>query len=145
MITVFQSNKILNEVFGATALTAPAKYFLGLSKTHLTNTGTGITEPTNADYARKEIANTKTTFSTATAGVIKNLIDISFKESLTDWTTGTEQILDVFISDALTGGNVLYYDVLKDPITLLPKPRKVESYSTLYFPVNSIEIKLTSA
>lgn len=130
-VTLFQANKILNLCFGSVDYAKNTKLYLGLSTTPIARNGTGHTEPTDSAYKRLSFDNNKNTFTQATDGTLKNKVSLSFQESVGDWGT----ITHVFISDALTGGNILYYDPLDTP-------RIVQSASSLVFPVNSITISL---
>lgn len=115
LLTRYITLKALNYFFGAVAY-APAKVYFGLSITYYDDeSGIGtITEPTGGSYARVEKDNNKTTWSTATAGTdyaLENAIDITFPESTGAWGT----IVSLFISDASTAGNVLWWDSLSTP------------------------------
>ncbi len=132
--TNFAENKILDLLFGATALTPPSNYYIGLSTTTPNETGTGITEPSGGAYARVQIANNKTTFGTASAGALTNAIAISFAESTTSWGT----ITHVIFYDALTSGNVWFWEAL-------PVSKSVAAYTTVYFSVGSLTISNLNA
>lgn len=61
---------MLQGQYGLVATTAPATYYAGLSTTAPTdNNGTGITEPTDANYARVAVTNNTTNFTTGTRQV----------------------------------------------------------------------------
>lgn len=130
MITIYEANRVLDMTFGKIG-TPDNNIYIGLSTTPITNSGTGVTEPVGGGYSRVMITNNKTSFTTATNGRLKNAIEIKFPESTIEWGT----IRYIFIADALTGGNIRYYDK-----TILE--RLVQSQTTLIFPINSIEISM---
>lgn len=109
--TDYLENKVMNHVFGIAAYTAPAKMYLGLSTSTVIDVGTGITEPSGNAYARVEIANTTANWNTSTTGVITNKNIISFPEASGAWGTVTYS----FVSDAPSGGNILFYGSLQTP------------------------------
>ena len=127
-------NKILDLLFGATALTPPNNYFVALSTTTPNETGPGITEPTGGAYARVAITNNKTTFGTASAGALTNAIAISFAESTASWGT----ITHIVFYDALNSGNVWFWEAL-------PVSKSVAAYTTVYFSVGSLTISNLNA
>lgn len=125
-------NTLLNEAFGGTAWTPPATLYIGLSTTAIADNGTGATEPTGG-YARQAVTNNKTNFTTATGATneVSNSTEISFPEATGAWGT----ITHFFVSDALTGGNVLTSGALTTAKT-------VASGDIANFPIGSIVINL---
>lgn len=113
-ISYYQANKNLDRQFGGTSNTVSTTFYIGLSTTTISADGTGITEPSGGSYARVSVANNKTTWDTAASGILSNLINFQFTESTASWGT----ITDVFISDAASAGNLLYYGVLSAPRTV---------------------------
>jgi len=130
--THYQANRILDHAFGATSFTPASTMYFGLSTTSISANGTGATEPSVGAYARASAANNKTTWGAAGSGSLTNLISISFIESTASWGT----ITHVFISDALTSGNMMYYS------TLSPS-RVVQSTTTVLFAASAITVTLT--
>ena len=130
--TYYQANRILDNAFGATSFTPAGTMYFGLSTTSIAAAGTGATEPSGGAYARASAANNKTTWGTAASGALTNLISISFPESTASWGT----ITHVFISDALTAGNMMYY-------TALSPTRTVQSTTTVLFAASAITVTLT--
>ena len=131
MKTYYQGNLDLDRAFGRTDNTVPTSYYIGLSITPISRDGSGATEPlSSTGYARVQVQNTKTNFSTSSNGEITNTLDISFPESTATWGTVTH----VFISDAVTGGNIRYYEALGAPrllnatSTLMFKQQTLKSY-----------------
>ena len=130
-ITSYMSNKILDRNFGNTSFTVTSPMYVALSTTPLALDGTGATEPSGGAYARVSITNNKTTWDTAADGVLSNLISIEFPESTAAWGT----ITYVFISDALTGGNPLYYEALDSS-------RTVADSTTVLFAAGGVEVHM---
>lgn len=103
----------LNQVAGNLFLTKttpalPTEYFVGLSITEPTMTGTNVSEPgTGAGYQRVKLEN----LSEPTNGVVTNTANINFDESTASWGTVTHFV----IYDALVGGNLLMYGALSTP------------------------------
>lgn len=112
----FLRNSVLNNVFGATAFTPSATLYLGLSTAPIADDGTGVTEPGGGGYARLEVTNNKTNWSTATGADnrVNNLIELTFPEATGAWGTVTH----FFLSDAATGGNILVSGALSATKTL---------------------------
>lgn len=113
--STYQATATLNYLFGGTALTLPLTYYVGLSTTTIAASGMGITEPSSMDgYARVAVPNDKDHFHTATIGILWNLGLIVFPEATGNWGT----ITDVFLSDSLSGGNMLYYGALQSSVSI---------------------------
>lgn len=108
MITTYASNKVLDNLFGATSITLPGTYYVGLSTTAIQTSGTGATEPSGMGYARLGITNSKAYFTVSSNGELSNISSVQFADATGNWGT----ITHVFVSDALTGGNIWYYDAL---------------------------------
>jgi len=94
----YLENKVLDHVFGSTAMTQPTRYLALL--TAAATDSTGGTEVIGAWYSRKAI-----TFGAASGGTISNNNTLDFGTvsgsavTITHWA----------ILDAVTGGNVLTY------------------------------------
>jgi hypothetical protein len=61
------ANNMLDSRFGSVAVAIPATYYVGLSTTTPTNTGTNVTEPAGGSYARVAVTNNATNFPAAAA------------------------------------------------------------------------------
>lgn len=131
-ITTYQANKLNDFLFGGNSFTPSSTYYIGLSTTAISSSGTGATEPSGGGYARVSVTNNKTNFTNSSGGIIQNNQQFEFPESTTSWGT----ITYVFISDSPTGGNILYYDALTTP-------RTVQAATVLLFAVNSMKIQLS--
>ena len=132
-ITYVSSNKVLDLAFGGTSFSPPSTYYFGLSTTSISIDGLGATEPSGGSYARVALANNKTNFGTASNGALTNLVAVTFPESTASWGT----ITTVFMSDALTGGNIWFFD------TLSPA-RTVASATTVLFAIGSIQVQFNN-
>jgi hypothetical protein len=103
MNTTYFMNLIMGNVFRSkTTPSIPTNYYIGLSKTAPTLSGTNVTEPSDSAYARVNITSS---LSVPTNGVITNSSNITFGESLVDWGVITHYC----IFDNSTGGNLLVY------------------------------------
>ncbi len=132
-ITNHMANRILDYNFGSTSYTVPPILYIGLSTTALSSSGGGYTEPSGAGYARVAYANNKTNFSISSNGLLTNLVSVIFNESTASWGTVTY----VFISDAASGGNILYYEALNTP-------RAVATNTTIMFSPNALSISMVN-
>ena len=133
-ITFFSGNKVLDFNFGATSYTPPANYFFGLSTTTIAIDGTGSTEPSGGAYARISLANNKTNWSTASSASLTNSTAVQFAESTASWGT----ITYVFMSDALTSGNIYWFDALSPA-------RTVSSATTVLFAIGAVTVQMTNS
>lgn len=112
MNTTHFKNLIMGNIFKTkTSPAIPTKYYIGLSSTQPTLSGTNVTEPSGGGYSRVEL----TSLSTPQNGIIKNNSDISFPESSADWFTASSPATHYVIYDSETGGNLLMYDELTSP------------------------------
>ncbi len=101
----YLENRVLNHFFGATASTAPATLYLGLSTTTIADDGTNITEPSGNGYARVAVTNNSTNFPAASGGSKSNGAIFTFPQASGSWGT----IIDFFLSDASSAGNLFGY------------------------------------
>lgn len=132
-VTDLQANRLLDQSFGAVSWSVPATLYFGLSTTSINDDGTGETEPVGGSYARASVSNNKTTWGNASGATLSNDIEISFAESSGSWGTVTH----VFIADALSGGNILYFDALSPS-------RSVQTLTTVLFAIGSIDISMVN-
>lgn len=119
---------------GSVAFTPPTNYYFGLSTTTINIDGTGATEPSGGAYARVLLANDKTSWGTASNGALTNSVAVTFAESTASWGT----ITYVGMWDALTGGNLWWYDVLSPS-------RTVASATTVLFAIGSITVQFNNS
>lgn len=133
MITVYASNKVLDNLFGATAIALPTTYYVGLSTTPIQSTGGGATEPVGMGYARVAITNTKAFFTTSSNGELSNTTAVQFPDATGNWGT----ISYVFLSDSASGGNIWYYDALSTS-------RIVQTGAALIFLANALKFRMVN-
>lgn len=127
----YSENLILNSLFGGVTLNPPSSLYFGLSTTSILENGDGISEPIGNGYARVIIVNNTTSFPTTSTSQKSNGITIAFPQSSGAWGT----IIDFFISDSLSGGNILCYGTLSTP-------KDVTSGDVLSFGVGNLTITL---
>lgn len=130
--TDFLELELLDHVFGAAAYTAPATLYVGLSTTTITDAGGNITEPSGGAYARVAVTNNATNFPAAAAGSKSNGTAVNFPTATASWGT----VIDFFIADASSGGNILGYGTLTVAKT-------VGSGDTPSFAIGDLVITLT--
>lgn len=131
--TNYARNQIQDQMFGAVNIVVPASYFIGLSTTTISLSGSNASEPGAAEgYARVEVANNKTNFRYATAGCILNATAITWAESSGSWGTVTT----VFAADALTSGSIWFY-------TTLPSSKVIQADTIVSFAASALAFTLT--
>lgn len=118
--TDFLETTLLNEVFGAANYIPPAALFVGLSTSTVTEGGTA-TEPSPANgYTRVTVTNDATNWPAAAPAepsTKSNGTTITFP---TASGTGWGLVVDFFIADALTLGNILAFGTLTASVTIDP-------------------------
>lgn len=124
MNTTYFLNLLAGNIFKTkTSPAIPSGYYLGLSTSAPSVSGTGVSEPSGGGYARVKIAS----LGAPSNGIVRNTADISFAESQSNWG-----VLRYFvIYDAATGGNLLMYG-------LLPEARTAESGTTIVIRTGSL-------
>lgn len=132
-VTYTSANKLLDYNFGLTAYSVPTTYYFGLSTTTINIDGTGATEPATGAYARVAFTNNKTNWGVAALGVLTNAVAVTFAESTASWGT----ITYVFMADALTSGNIWWFDALSPA-------RTVASATTVLFAVGAITVQMNN-
>lgn len=130
--TNYARNKKLDFNFGGVSYTPPTSYYLGLSTTTISSSGSNATEPSGAGYTRVEIPNSKGYFTNASSGCLVNSGSISFPLSSGSWGT----IVDVALWDNSTSGSIWFY-------TTLPSPKVVQDATELVFSASAITISET--
>lgn len=109
MNTTYFLNCVAGNVFNTkTSPTLPTNYYIGLSTSAPTVSGTGVNEPSaSSGYSRIRL----TSLSEPTNGVVTNNQAINFDESTASWGLITHFV----IYDSATGGNLLMYGALSTP------------------------------
>ncbi len=103
----YLENKILDQIFNATAYAFPGTLYIALYTAVPTDAGGG-TEVAGGAYARVAVTANVTNFPAAGGGTIDNNTAITFAVAAAPW--GTVVAFGVF--DALTGGNLLIWNLL---------------------------------
>ena len=128
MTTQYFLSIVAGNVYGTeTGVALPTQYFIGLSTTAPTVTGTNVSEPSGAGYSRVEL----TTLGKPSGGVVTNTASVDFPESTASWGTVTYFV----IYDALTGGNLLQYGQLSTP-------RSIEPATIMSIPTNYLNLSV---
>ena len=104
----YLEDALLDHVFGCGTrdMTSPTNIYVGLSTTTITDAGGNITEPVGTWYARVETD--ENDWDTAAAGAVDNVAELDFGTSDED----EAEVVDFFLADALSGGNILAYGTL---------------------------------
>jgi hypothetical protein len=126
-------NSILDHITSRAAYTMPTAFFVGLSSTTPTDTGTNVTEPSGWSYARKEILSTD--LSAAANKAITNSAEIAFAQATADWVAGANLTHAVFY-DAVTAGNFIGWCALGQAKPCL-------NGDTMKIPVGDLDISLS--
>lgn len=140
----FLEARLLNHVWGNTAMTVSGTLYVGLATASITDATTGITvtePPTTSGgnptaYARVSVTNNTTNWPNATGTsptTKQNGTAINFPQSTTNWGTCT----DFFIGDgaAVSTGAILGWGTLTTPKT-------ISSGDSASFAINAITITL---
>lgn len=106
------ANAILDSLFGSGT---PATYYVGLSTTLPTNTGTNVTEPSGGSYARVAVTNNSTNFPAAVSRAKANGVAIAFPTASGSWGTVQWYIL----MSASTSGTFYGWGPLAGPASIV--------------------------
>jgi hypothetical protein len=108
MNTTYFLNCVSGNVFNTkTSPSLPKTYYIGLSTSTPTISGSGVTEPSTTNgYARLKLSS----LGTPTDGVVTNSSDINFAESTGSWGTITHFV--IYDSATVGSGNLLMYGEL---------------------------------
>lgn len=98
----YLENALINAILRNTSYTSPATVYVGLYISDPTDANIG-TEVSGGSYAREAV-----TFSAPSNGVSSNSVLIEFNQATANWGT----VAYMGISDALTGGNLLFHGAL---------------------------------
>lgn len=110
----YLENKLADHITGKTSYTKPTNVFIALCTAAVADndTGTTITEAAYGAYARQSTAGAD--WNAASGGTSDNANAITFPEA----TSGSETETDVAACDALTAGNLLWFDVLTTSVAV---------------------------
>lgn len=106
-ITNYAASRHLNKDFNGTNYTPPATWYVGFRSNGVELSGNG--------YARIALTANGTNFPTTSTNVMSNGVEFDTPVASGDWAQADE----VGLYDALTSGNLWYYDLLDAPFTLL--------------------------
>lgn len=135
MNTTYFKNLIMGNLFRtATGTALPTTYYIGLSSTEPTDTGSNVKEPstTGTGYTRVQL----TSLTTPADGVITNSAAISFPESSSDWFPASSPAQYYVIYDTQSGGNLLMYNQLTTS-------RVIETNTIATIKASSLYLQLT--
>ncbi len=117
-MTLYLRNKLGDHSIGKAAFTMPTTAYLALFTASPTDSGSLTNEVTGGSYARQAITSSMSAFS---ASVSSSTADVTFPAPTANWGT----ITYVGVIDALTVGNMLYYEALPAPRNVLSGSRRV--------------------
>ena len=125
----YLANEILDHVFKTGVYTAAATFYVGLSTGTIADgtSGDACDEASGGAYARLACD----TWDGASGGATANTAAITFAKATASWGT----ITDFFIADALTDGNILFYEVADTA-------KAVGTNDTVQFDAGSFDITL---
>lgn len=130
--TDYARNKIQDYLYGAVAFTAPATYYLGLSTTTPSTSGSNFTEPVGASYARVAVTSNKTNFGYSSSGCVVTSASITFPETSGSWGV----ITAIGLWDALTSGSLWDFAVL-------PVSKTVQDTTIISFSASAIALSMS--
>lgn len=103
-----QENAVLDALFGASALSVPGTWYVGLLTALPSDDGTGGTEVAGGSYARVAVLNTVGNFPAAAGGQKSNGAAIVFPTASGSWGT----IVGVGLWDTASGGTPRLFGLL---------------------------------
>ena len=130
-MTSYLRKALGDESIGKSDFVMPAAVYLGLFTLSPGDAGSLVNEVTGGSYIRQEITSKLGAFILAT-GISVNTAAIDFPNPTGDWGT----ITYAAICDAVSGGNVLYYEALPSPRTVLTGGRHVQ------FAIGALQIRI---
>ena len=139
--TNYLEDKIINHLVGddtgasgADHYTAPTTWYVGLQTAAPSDSAAG-TEVSGGAYARQSVAWTLASGGTAQAS---NTAAITFPTATTDWGTVT----NAGIYDALTGGNLVAFEVLTKTDFSTANPKTVNTGDIFKIDAGNLKIQL---
>ena len=115
--TIASANDYLNKEFGSTQFTPVSNWYLGLSSSTPSVSGSNFTEPTfDPNYLRAVVPNNKSSFSVSTSSSVVNLITINFPQSSGSW--GVMTYLGMFDASASATNHLRHFVQLASPVTI---------------------------
>lgn len=115
--TTYLNNAILNLIFKPeTGFPYDTPPYIGLSSTLIDDNGSGVTEPEmGSATGYQRISGSSITWDFSVENQAKNITRVLFPMSITTWGT----IVEVFLADSATEGNILYHTKLTPSIPTL--------------------------
>ena len=132
--TNYLEDKVIAHLFGGVAYTAPTTWYVGLLTAVPSDNAAG-TEVSGGAYARQSVAWTIQSGGTAQAS---NTAALTFPAATTDW--GTVQCAGIY--DALTGVNLVAFEVLTKTDFSTANPKVVNTGDIFKIDVGSLKIQL---
>ena len=130
--TNYARNKVNDHMFGGISFTPPSNFYMALSTTPLSTSGSNCSEPVGAGYARVLIPNDKSHFSYSSSGSLTVSGSTTYAISSGSWGT----ITDLAFFDGLSSGSAWM-------TTTLTSPYIVQNNTTVSFDANTITISQT--
>lgn len=130
-MTSYLRKALGDESIGKVAFVMPPAVYLALFTSSPGDAGSLTNEVAGGGYIRQEVTTKMGAFSLST-GIAANTAAIDFANPSTDWGT----IAYAGIVDALSSGNVLYYEALPSPRTVLSGGRHVQ------FNIGALQIRI---
>lgn len=132
--TYTMGNNLMGYLFSGTSYTPPTNWYIGLSTTTITQSGTGVTEPlTSAGYARIAVPRGVVYFSSPSNGTVTNIVELTFPISTADWGV----ITDFALFESAVATTPLIYGKLTSSKT-------VQSGTVLVIAVGAMEMTQTN-
>ena len=104
----YLENKVLDQLFGATAYTAPATLHFALFTTAPTDAAGSGVEVSGNGYTRASFSNTTSNWPSAASGSKSNAAQITFPSATGAWGA----VVGIGIFDAASGGNLLFWTTI---------------------------------
>jgi hypothetical protein len=129
-MTNYLENKVLDDIFNATAYSPPATLYFALFTVAPSDAGGG-TEVSGSNYSRASVTANTTNFPSASGGALANGTVITFPTASGSWGT----VVAAAIFDASTSGNMLWWGDLA-------VSKAITSGDTFSFPVGDVDVTL---
>lgn len=126
-MTSYLRAKLGDHSIGKAAFTMPTTVYAGLFTANPGDIGSQASEVTGGSYARQAITAAMGAFG-ATTGIGTLVTDVFFPTPTANWGTLTY----IAVLDALTVGNMLYYQAIPSPRIVLNGGRRVHLKAGLF-------------
>lgn len=132
--TNYLEDKVMAHLFGGTAYTAPATWYVGLQTAAPSDSAAG-TEVSGGAYARQSVAWTVVSGGVAQAS---NTAALTFPAATTDWGTCTH----AGVYDAASGGNLVAFETLTKTDFSTANPKTVNTGDIFKIDAGNLKIQL---